>query len=377
MVVVAAGRPADRAWMGEISQAGDCKMQEISCCVTAWCGDFQWLWETKVSGLLRVIVDTELFGVCLWCCLLAQVLHLQNKQAIVVSATVVSLPPSAQSALLGLCIYSFLPGWRCRVFFFSIQTDLQCLLKDTSIGYFVCCCIYLSLLLSSYCFSFSSLCCLLLFMPFCWLIVTTTLCLSGQWWSVLVRACSRGCLLRIRTTPLTGWQVTMRTMRANRSLTVPESRARQRLWHPPAPPHTWARLTAAAAGAARWRRATVAGARSGRPPVGDLPPAAQRHGTAPLDCTKHNKEKKRMAKTVSKHWRDLAAPQRRSARNGSSFPARQRRTEISAVRWAARWLMSVSHTRWLTASAKRERALYHQDRLPCWFYWVSHTWHIQ
>lgn len=49
-------------------------------------------------------------------CLLAQVLHLQNKQVIVVSTTVVSLPPSAPFAQLCLCFYSCLLDWRYRVF---------------------------------------------------------------------------------------------------------------------------------------------------------------------------------------------------------------------------------------------------------------------
>lgn len=37
-------------------------------------------------------------------CLLAQVLHLQNKQVVVVSTTVASLPPSAPGALMSLCL---------------------------------------------------------------------------------------------------------------------------------------------------------------------------------------------------------------------------------------------------------------------------------
>lgn len=191
----------------------------------------------------------------------------------------------------------------------------------------------------------------------CSIIVTMNFSLSGQWWSMLVRACSRGCLLQIRTTPLTGWLVTMRTMKASWSLTVTESTARQRLLHPLLPRYTWAHLTAAAAGAARWRRPTATGAGSRRPPAGALPPAAQRHITAPLDCVKYSKEKKQMAKKLHKHWRDLTAPQRRSARNGSSFPACQRKTGFSAVRWAPLWHMPVPHRRWLTVSAKVERAL--------------------
>ncbi len=144
----------------------------------------------------------------------------------------------------------------------------------------------------------------------------------------------------------------MRTMRVNRGLTVPESTARQRLLHPPAPRHTWACLTAAATGAARWRRATVTGARSGRPPVGDLPPAAQRHGTAPLDCINHKREKKQTAEKLSKHWRDLAALWRRNARNSSSFPTCPRKNDFSVIRWAPLRLLCVFHRRWLHSVSK-------------------------
>lgn len=61
--------------------------------------------DLSARGLCRTVVDTGMFGVCFgWrlVCLLAQVLHLQNKQVIVVSTTVVSLPPSALSALRSL-----------------------------------------------------------------------------------------------------------------------------------------------------------------------------------------------------------------------------------------------------------------------------------
>lgn len=183
--------------------------------------------------------------------------------------------------------------------------------------------------------------------------------------------CSRGCLLQIRTTPLTGWLVTMRTMRANRSLTVPESTVRQRLLNPPAPLHTWVHLTAAAAGSARWRKATLV--RSGKPLARDLPQAVQRPGigTAPLDCIKHNKEKRQ--KTLSKHWRDTTAPRRRRSRNGSSFLPCQRKTDFSAVRWAPLWRISVSHRRGVL-EVSRSRAC---PITYIWFNRVPHAWHFQ
>lgn len=182
--------------------------------------------------------------------------------------------------------------------------------------------------------------------------------LSGRWWSVLFRPCSWGCLLQIRTTPLTGWLATMRIMRMSRSLTVPESTARQKLLYPPVPLRTWARLTAAAAGAATWRRATVTGAGSGRSPAGDLP-AAWKNGTEtpPLDCVKHSKEKEWMATTLSRHWRDPAALQRTNAKNGSSLPTCQRKREFLAARWAPLWFMCAFHRQWLTVSAKLARTL--------------------
>lgn len=218
---------------------------------------------------------------------------------------------------------------------------------------------------------------MLLFTPLrCWVILTVTISLSGQWWSVLVKTCSRGCLLQIRTTPLTGWLVTMRTMRANRSLTVPDSTARRRLLHPPVPLHTWARLTAAAVETARWRKPTDTLARSGRPLAGDLPRAAQRPGTetAPLDCIKHNKEKTQ--KTLSEHWRDTTAPQRRSSRNGSSFQTCQRKTDFSAARWASLWLMPVSYSNGggRVLEVSKSRACHFTY---IWYYRVPHAWHFQ
>lgn len=165
----------------------------------------------------------------------------------------------------------------------------------------------------------------------------------------------------------------MRTTRANRSLTVPESTARQSLLNFPAPLHTWVRLTAAAAGTARWRKASVTSARSGKPVVRDLPQAAQRPGTgtALLDCIKHNKEKTQ--KTLSKHWRDTTAPRRRSSRNGSSFLPCQRKTDFSAVRWAPLWLISLSH-RTGVLEVSRSRAC---PITYIWFYRVPHAWHCQ
>lgn len=64
---------------------------------------------------------------------MAQVLHLQNKQVIVGSATTASLPPSAQNALLCLHVFCLIGGLVFRdVFFLS-----RLFLKDTSVGYFV------------------------------------------------------------------------------------------------------------------------------------------------------------------------------------------------------------------------------------------------
>lgn len=58
-------------------------------------------------------------------CLLAQVLHLQNKQVIVVPTTVISLPPSAPSTLLSLlCLYCYfcLAGVFCSFLTFCSRT---------------------------------------------------------------------------------------------------------------------------------------------------------------------------------------------------------------------------------------------------------------
>lgn len=99
----------------------------------------------SVWGLHGVVVDTGM----VWCLLLmvassylqAQVLHLQNKQVIVVSTTALSLPPSAQSARLCLCLYSCVLGRRCGVFggffFFLIQINL-CYFNNSSRFHFGC-----------------------------------------------------------------------------------------------------------------------------------------------------------------------------------------------------------------------------------------------
>lgn len=69
--------------------------------------------DKRSEGCGGVSLVTRPFGVCFFFsrvagpCLLAQVLHLQNKQVIVASATVILLPPSA---LLCLCVYSCLLG---------------------------------------------------------------------------------------------------------------------------------------------------------------------------------------------------------------------------------------------------------------------------
>lgn len=64
-------------------------------------------------------------GGCL--CLLAQVLHLQNKQVVMVSTTLVSPPPSARRAPLPLGLHSrLLSGSLIRF----IWANLQCLFQD-------------------------------------------------------------------------------------------------------------------------------------------------------------------------------------------------------------------------------------------------------
>lgn len=314
-LAIAAGVPADRAWFwGKLLKRATTGVRNV----WSWGGT----WIQRLCGIAMVIwclLFCLLVGTSPW--LVAQVLHLQNRHVIVVSTTVISLPPSAQSALPCLCL--FIPAWmkvQFRGVWFFFKSRLTYVF-----GQFVFCVHISKLLLNSrYC------------------MLTVPLSLLGQWWSVLVRACSWGCLLQIRTTPLTGWVVTMRTMRANRSLTLAESAARQRLLYPPQHSHTRSHLTAAA----RWGIATVTGARSGGLQVGDLPPAAWRRGTTAMDCVKD----KEIKQPPSKHWRGLAAPsRRRSVRNDSSFPTHQRKIRFSVVRWAALSLMSVFSQSWLTA----------------------------
>lgn len=143
-VVVAAGRPADRSGLrvvGGIVRVATVKFRDVFVCdvkTLEGCSEKNlegqmtwashpppseyWMGHGTVCCLLLMVAGL---------CLLAQVLHLQNKQVIVVPTTVISLPPSAPSTLLSLlCLYCYF----CLAGVFLFFLDF--LLENTTFDYF-------------------------------------------------------------------------------------------------------------------------------------------------------------------------------------------------------------------------------------------------
>lgn len=104
-------------------------------------------WETDMRGLRRIIVDTRLFGVCFWwwlvcvywlrCCICKTNRSLWSQQLWSHCHHLLRVL-SCVSAFIHVCLVG---GW---IFLYPDWPAVFALPKDTSVGYFICCCIYLS-----------------------------------------------------------------------------------------------------------------------------------------------------------------------------------------------------------------------------------------